>query len=67
MYNIYTSVIIVAMCVTNLLAPFISTKREYRLIVGIQLSGIVVIYFNFSLLTVIIAMSVRFRYNTVKS
>ena len=34
-------------CVTNLLALFINTKREYRLIVGIQPSGIVVIYFDF--------------------
>ena len=47
-YIIYTSVIIVGTYVTNLLAPFINTKREYRLIVGIQPSGIVVIYFDFS-------------------
>ena len=47
-YTIYTSVIIVETCVTNVLAPFISTKREYRLVVGIQPSDIVVIYFNFS-------------------
>ena len=46
--TIYTSVIIVGTCVTNLLASFISTKREYHLVVGIQPSGIVVIYFDFS-------------------
>ena len=45
-YAIY--VIIVGTYVTNLLAPFISTKREYCLVVNIQPSGIVVIYFNFS-------------------
>ena len=48
-YTIFTSVIIVGTFVTNLLAPFINTKREYRLVVGIQPSSIVVIYFNFSL------------------
>ena len=47
-YTIYTSTIIVVTCVPNLLASFISTKREYRLVVGIQPSYIVVTYFNFS-------------------
>ena len=31
------------------MAPFTSIKREYCLVVGIQLSGIVIFYFNFSL------------------
>ena len=47
-YTIYTSTITVGTRVPNLLAPFISTKREYRLVVGIQPLYIVVIYFNFS-------------------
>ena len=39
---------IVEMCVTNLLVSFTSVKRESHLIVSIQLSGRVVIYFSFT-------------------
>ena len=50
-YTIYTSVIIVGTCFTNLLALLISTKRECHLAVGIQPSVIALIYFDFSVMT----------------
>ena len=43
-YTIYISINTVGTYVTNLLALSISVKREYRSVVSIQLSGIVVIY-----------------------